>query len=319
MAALAGEILDFPPVSVWRHFPERDQSAADLAASTLEWQQLLQLDFIKLMPPGDYATIDWGATSEYQGAAGGTRTTTQFPIQSPDDWANISPIAVDRGFNAEVIGACRLVRQALGDLPILQTIFSPLTIAHKLSGGRVISDLRTNPAQVHAALAVLREVTIAVTSASLEAGASGVFFASQCATSDMVSRDEYAEFGVAYDVPVLRAAEGRSEFTLIHIHGANTYFDVLAGYPGHALNWHDRRIGPAIAEVLKDYPTKAAVAGVDEHGIVSMTSDAVREQVFDARDAANGRRLLIGPGCVVPVATPVVNLAALVGAAREQR
>ncbi len=98
LAALAGDEVDHPPVSLWRHFPERDQSAQDLAGSTLGWQQLLDLDFIKLMPPGDYATIDWGAKSEFQGAPGGTRETVHFPIQKPDDWLSIDPVRVDRRF-----------------------------------------------------------------------------------------------------------------------------------------------------------------------------------------------------------------------------
>ena len=96
-AALAGNEVDQPPVSLWRHFPERDQTAEALADVTLEWQGKFGFDFIKLMPPGDYATIDWGAVSEYQGAVGGTRQTTTFPIMSLGDWANIKPVPVDQG------------------------------------------------------------------------------------------------------------------------------------------------------------------------------------------------------------------------------
>lgn len=319
-AALRGADLDYPPVSLWRHFPERDQTAADLAAATLEWQQPYRFDFVKLMPPGDYPTIDWGATSEFRGAPGGTRTTTRFPVSAPDDWMAITPVRADRGFNGQVVDACRLVRQALGpDTPILQTVFSPLTIAHKLSAGRVLAHLRTHPDVVHAALAVIRDVTVALTQASLRAGADGIFFASQCATADMTTRDEYAAFGTPYDLPVLRAAAEASECTLVHIHGANAYFDVLAGYPGHALNWHDRRVGPSIATMLRDWPDKAAVAGIDEHGIATMMPEQVGEQVREARAAADDRRLLVGPGCVILVATPHANIAAAVDTARRPR
>ncbi|RIK38553.1 MAG: uroporphyrinogen decarboxylase [Chloroflexi bacterium] len=319
-AALHGEALDHPPVSLWRHFPERDQSAADLALATLEWQQQFQLDFIKLMPPGDYATIDWGAVSEFQGAPGGTRTTTHYPVSAPEDWSAIKPVPATAGFNAHVVETCRLVRQALGpDIPILQTVFSPLTIAHKLSAGRVLDHLRSDPDAVLSALEVIRDVTVELTKASLAAGASGVFFASQCATSDMLTPEEYAIFGTPFDLPVLAAAIDNSEFTLVHIHGTNAFFDVLAEYPAHALNWHDRRVGPAIPTALSAHPAKAAVAGIDEHGIASMTPDDVRAQVLDARASAGDRRLLIGTGCVALVATPAANIRAAVAAARETR
>lgn len=318
-AALNGADVDHPPVSLWRHFPEKDQSAAALADSTLRWQRMLDLDFIKLMPPGDYATIDWGAKSEFQGAPGGTRETLVFPVVSPEDWAKIKPVPVDRGFNAEVVDACRLVRDGVGsDVPVLQTIFSPLTIASKMSAGKVIDHLRTHPDLVHEALQAIQSVTVEMTKASILAGASGVFFASQAATSDLVTEDEYREFGVTYDEPVLAAAsEAGSEFTMIHIHGENTFFDLLASYDGHAINWHDRRVGPSIKSVLESHPDRAAVAGIDEKGIATMSPGEVVDQVRDAREQAGDRRLLIGPGCVALVATPEANLRAAVQASRE--
>lgn len=318
LAALAGEPVDHPPVSLWRHFPDGDQNATDLARSTLAWQEMLDLDFIKLMPPGDYVTIDWGATSEFRGAPGGTRQTLHYPVQSPDDWATITRVDARSGFNGEMVNACTLVCDGLGpDVPVLQTIFSPLTIANKLSNGLVLDHLRSDPDAVHSALHVIRDVTMEVTRASLEAGADGIFFASQCATSDMVTRDEYREFGTTYDEPVIAAAnDAGSVFTLIHIHGGNTYFDMLADYGGHALNWHDRRTGPPISEVRSAYPNRAAVAGIDEHGIVRMSADEVARQVRDAREEAGDRGLLVGPGCVVQVAAPEENLTAAVSAAR---
>src|SRR3712207_8161027 len=38
MLALAGDEVDRPPISLWQHFPNRDQSAEDLAAATADWQ-----------------------------------------------------------------------------------------------------------------------------------------------------------------------------------------------------------------------------------------------------------------------------------------
>jgi uroporphyrinogen decarboxylase len=280
---------------------------------------MLALDFIKLMPPGDYATIDWGGTSEYQGAAGGTRQTTRFPITGPDDWAGIKPVPADRGFNAQVVRACSLTRDAVGaDVPVLQTIFSPLTIASKMSDGKVVDHLRSHPDVVHAALQAIRDVTIAVSRASLQAGATGVFFASQLATSDLLTESEYLDFGTNYDLEVLEeTVDAGSEFTMIHLHGKNTFFHILAGYPGNALNWHDRAIGPDLASVQSNYPDCCVVGGVNEKAIATMSPDAVREDVREAREATNDLRLMIGPGCVIPIATPEANLLAAVEEAKR--
>lgn len=321
IAALRGEAVDRPPVSLWRHFPNQDQSAGDLAGVTRQWQNTLELDFIKLMPPGDYATIDWGATSEYRGAAGGTRETTRYPVQRAEDWGKIRRVPADAGFNAEVIRACALVREAVGpEIPVLQTIFSPLTIASKMSNGLVVDHLREKPEIVHEALLAIRDVTIEVSKASLRAGASGVFFASQLATADLLTEPEYLDFGTNYDLEVLEETNAAgSAFTLIHIHGSNTFFHLLAGYPGNALNWHDRRIGPDIPSVQRAHPDMASVAGVDERGIAAMSPDEVRDQVREARVSTGDRHLMIAPGCVILVATPEANLKAAVEATKAPR
>src|SRR3954454_1943827 len=133
-AALAGAAVDRPPGSIWQQFPERDQTAAALAGATLAWHARYDNDFIKFMPPGDYATIDWGLTSAYRGGTSGTRETTHFPIATIEDWRKIGPIPVDRGMHrAAIEAAARVDEQLGGAVPLLQTIFSPLTIAMKLS------------------------------------------------------------------------------------------------------------------------------------------------------------------------------------------
>lgn len=319
-AALRGEPVDRPPVSIWRHFPNQDQSADDLAAVTSAWQEAYGLDFIKLMPPGDYATIDWGAVSEYQGAAGGTRETTMYPVETADDWRRIAPAPVDAGFNAEVVGACALVRKAVGpDVPVLQTIFSPLTIASKMSAGRVVEHLRSDPDVVREALAAIRDVTVEMARASLAAGADGVFFASQLATSDMLVESEYLDFGANYDLEVLEeAVAAGSQVTMVHIHGANTFFHILAGYPGNVLNWHDRAVGPDLVTMQENYPDCCVAGGINEKAIAGMTAEAVAADVAQAREATGNRRLMIAPGCVIPVATPEANLRAAVDAAKAE-
>ena len=315
-AALAGHDVDVVPVSLWRHFPEQDQTAEALADVTLDWQNRFGFDFIKLMPPGDYATIDWGAESAYQGAVGGTRQTTTYPINTIDDWAKIKPVPVDRGRNREVIEAARLVDERLNGIPVLQTIFSPLTIAMKLSDGKVLDHLRQRPDIVHEALAAITEVTRAMTAATLEHGAYGIFFATQCASTDLMTVDEYRAFGSAYDRQVLDTAGG-SRFTLVHIHGSNIMFDELKTYPAHALNWHDRRTAPSLAEGQAS-SGRTVAGGIHEKAIADMTPTEAAAQARDAIDALNANHLIIAPGCVMPITTPEANVRAVVEAVRAR-
>jgi uroporphyrinogen decarboxylase len=315
-AALRGAEVDVPPVSLWRHFPERDQTAGDLAAATLEWQRAFDFDFVKLMPPGDYPTIDWGAESVYRGSPGGTRETIRYPVTSPEDWVRLEPVPVDRGMNREVVEAARLVNEALhAEVPVLQTVFSPLTVAMKLSAGRVIDHLREHPDLVHQGLAVITEVTRAVAQASLERGAAGLFFATQCATTELLTLDEYRAFGVPYDLQVLEAAAG-SRFTLLHLHGQEIMFEELARYPVHALNWHDQRTWPSLAEgqLLSG---RCVVGGIDERAVATMAPAEAAAQARDAVAQLGGRQMMVAPGCVIPIATPEATVRAVVHAVRS--
>lgn len=317
-AALAGEAVDHPPVSLWQHFPERDQTAEALADSTLAWQARYDNDFIKFMPPGDYATIDWGLTSDYQSSTSGTRETTHYPVASLDDWRKIVPIPVDTGMHRAVIEAAERADARLGGaVPLLQTVFSPLTIAMKLSDGRVLDHLRERPDIVHEALAAIATVTRAMTTATLERGASGIFFATQCATTDLMSVEEYEEFGARYDRQVLDAAAA-SRFTMLHIHGERIMFEHLMTYPVHAINWHDRRTAPSLAEGER-LSGKCAIGGIDEQAIATMTPDAAAAQARDAVATLHGTHLMVGPGCVIPITTPPETIAAIIRAVREGR
>jgi uroporphyrinogen decarboxylase len=314
-AALEGREVDRPPVSLWQHFPNRDQSAGALADVTLEWQQRCQNDFIKLMPPGDYPTIDWGARSEYRGSIGGTRETLRFPVTTADDWRRIMPVPADRGMNREVIEAARLVSERLnGAVPVLQTVFSPLTVAMKLSGGRVLEHLHEHPDAVHIGLATITNVTRSVLIATLERGASGIFFATQCATTDLLSPEQYEEFGARYDRQVLAAADA-SRFTMLHIHGENIMFNELMTYPVHAINWHDRRTDPTLLDG-EHLSGKCVIGGIHEKNIATVTADEAAAEAKDAVYATGGTHMMIGPGCVIPINTPAENIAAVLAAVR---
>ncbi|MBX6342895.1 MAG: uroporphyrinogen decarboxylase [Thermomicrobiaceae bacterium] len=319
LAALAGEEVDHPPVSLWRHFPETDQSAEWLADATVEWIARYDFDFVKLMPPGDYPTIDWGAESVYRGSPSGTRETTRYPVQALDDWRRIEPVPVEEGMNGQVLETAQLVAQRLHQqVPILQTIFSPLTVAMKLSGGQVVAHLRERPDIVHEALGVITEVTRALTRATLERGASGIFFATQCATLDLLTAEEYRTFGTQYDLPVLQAAgEAGSRFTLLHIHGERILFDDLKDYPVDALNWHDRHASPTLAEG-KALSGKCVVGGIDERLAASLAPDEAAAQARDAVAQTAGRHVMVAPGCVVPIGTPDATIRAIVAAARGE-
>jgi uroporphyrinogen decarboxylase len=79
-------------------------------------------------------------------------------------------------------------------------------------------------------------------------------------------------------------------------------FDLLATYPADMLNWHDRTAEPNLRAGVAGFP-RMVVGGIDEHGTL-MQHDlrAIEREVRDAIEQTGGRRLMLGPGCVVPIA-----------------
>jgi uroporphyrinogen decarboxylase len=315
-ATIAGQPIDRPPVSLWRHSPEEDQTAEGLAAATLDWQRRFDFDLVKFMPPGDYPIIDWGGVTNYEGARGGTRTTKRFPISSPDEWRSLKPLNIRQGFNGMVIDAIAATRTGLDPgVPLLHTIFSPLTVAMKLSNAQAVNHAHARPDELRSALAVIAEVTRECVKASLAAGADGFFFATQCADEAVMPIEEYQAFGVPFDLAVLEAVP-ENAIVLLHLHGSRPMFDLQAEYPAHIINWHDRRAAPSLRDG-RLRSGRAVAGGIDERAITDQSPEAVAAEVADAVAATGGRGLIVAPGCVIPIDTPEANVSAAVAAARS--
>lgn len=315
-AAVNGQDIERPPVSLWRHFPEEDQTPDDLASATLRWQDAFSFDFIKFMPPGDYPTIDWGGESQFQGALGGTRTTTNFPISSIEDWAQLWNLDTDKGFNGLILDALSQTRDRLDPgVPLLQTIFSPLTIAQKLSSGQAIAHLRTNPEVVLPALELVSTVTRSMLVRSIERGADGVFFATQCADESIFSESEYRSMALSHDLQVLSALPADA-FLMIHLHGSRPLLGLHDSYPQAILNWHDRRFGPTLSSI-RGLTGRCVAGGINEATIATDDPGRVVDDVRDAIEQTAGHSVIVAPGCVIPTNTSEATVALVVDAVKS--
>ena len=305
-AALQGDDVDRPPMSLWKHWPVDDETPAGLAAVTLHWQREFDFDFVKFMPTGTYGIEDWGAETIYRPTENGTRTIIKHGVTQPQQWPQLQQLDVNKDYLGIQIEALRLTAAELkGEVPILQTVFSPLTTARKLAGDRVLAHMRQYPDLLKEGLQIIAETTARFAKASLQAGAHGIFFATQNATYRVMTEAEYREFGVAFDMVVFDAIKDESQFSLLHVHGEDTMFDLMASYPAHAMNWHDRTAGPSLTEARKHFDG-ALIGGVDEwHTLLFGSEEAIRDEIHDAIAQTKGRGFMVGPGCVLPIRTPL--------------
>jgi len=312
-AAISGEEVDHPPVALWRHFPVDDQRPEDLAAATLEFQNLYDWDFVKVTPASSFCLKDWGADDEWRGDPEGTRDYTRRVIVRPEDWATLKPLDPRTGHLGNQLRALELIRDGLGGrIPFIQTIFSPFSQARNLVGAENLPvHLRRHPAKLKAALAVITETTLRFLDAVKRTGMDGIFYAVQLATARVLSEAEYREFGEPYDWQILEAAHALW-LNVAHLHGDDVMFDLVSRYPAHVINWHDRETPPSLAEGQKKFREGGAVCGGMRQWatMVLGTPEQVRTEARQAIEATGGRRFILGTGCVTPITAPRANLRA---------
>ncbi len=303
-----GESVDRPPVALWRHWPGDDQRPGDLAAATIRFQQTYDWDVVKVTPSSEYCLRGWGAETIWEGNNEGTRRYTAFPIQEPEDWLSLTPQRPDAGALGDILEALRLIRQGLGpETPIIQTIFSPIAQARNLAGPHFLPHLRRHPDALRAGLETITESTRAFVRALRTLEVDGIFYAVQWADAHHLSQEEYATFGRPYDLAILEEAQG-FWFNLLHVHGTQIYFDAFLDYPVQAINWHDRETDPSLAKGQSLF-SGAVVGGLRRiDTMLRGTPEDVWTEAQDAIRQTEGRRFILGTGCVTPITSPTSNL-----------
>ncbi len=310
-ATFAGEMADRPPVALWRHWPGDDRRAEDQARAHLEFQRHYDWDFIKVTPSSGFTVEDWGVSERYMGSCEGTAEEGPRAIIRPDDWLHLPVLDPQQGALGRQLRCLELIARDAGDTPFLQTIFNPLAVAKYLAGQELLLvHLRRYPQQVQAGLRTITDSILAFVYYVLRTGAAGLFYAVQHAQYGILSEDEYCIFGQPYDMQVLEAARG-AWFNLLHLHGHDVMFDLLADYPVQAINWHDRETPPDLV-TAQNRTTKALCGGLKQWDtIVRGSPQEVRLEALDAIHQVAGRRFILGTGCVTPIVAPLSNLQAV--------
>lgn len=308
---LSGVKPDRPPVALWRHFPVDDQTPDGLAAATAAFQRKYDFDFIKVTPASSFAVRDWGSNDVWRGNPEGTREFTDFAIQHPEDWSKLKPLDPLKGhLGAQLECLNLLTKEFSPHVPIIQTIFSPLSQAKNLVGKEnLLFHLRANPELAHAGLQTITRTTIDFIQACAKTGVDGIFFAVQHANYGLMSMTEFGEFGRKYDLQVLDSAKD-FWLNLGHIHGERIMFESVKDYPVHILNWHDRHTPPSLAAALDQYDG-VVCGGLRQWETMVLGDPAeVRREALEAIEQTDGTRFILGTGCVVPITAPGGNIAA---------
>lgn len=307
-ATLARQPTDRNPVTFWQHFPGRDLTPDELVQSTLEFQRMYDLDIIKVMPTGMYGVLDYGAKMRPAPGDVGTSELVSGPISSIADWARLPVASPDKGEFAAQVSVIRRLREELGpDVPIVGTMFSPLTQAGKLGGKAFQEHLASGDSGLEPGLQRIAEDSIAFGKACFDAGADGFFYGLQNHhLARNVSPEAFERYEVKYDLMVLDALAKHpgNWLTMLNLHGAAKYFDLADRYPVHVMNWGNRVAGEPSITQAKGMTKRPLMTGLSNNS--AALKDDPADMIAEAREAiaeAGGHPLIVSTGSAVPART----------------
>jgi uroporphyrinogen decarboxylase len=120
--------------------------------------------------------------------------------------------------------------------------------------------------------------------------------------------DEYQTFGLPYDEKVLGPAQ-ELWCNLLHLHGHNIYFSLLDSLKFQIVNWHDRETFPSLTNAQNLFEG-VVCGGMRQDTLVFGDQAQVQNEAEDAIQQTDGKRFILGTGCVVPVIASHGNLLA---------
>ena len=210
-AAVAGRPVDRLPVALWRHFFVEETSREGLVAAMTRWQRAYDWDFLKINPRASYHVEDWGNRYESSGSEHVPPTLVRSRVHEPDDFRQLARLAPgpQAPVLADHVAAVADLRSVLGpDVPMLMTVFTPMSIAADLAGGPqdLAALIAEDPPLVHVGLRTITDTFADFAARCIEAGADGIFLATtHMATRANFTPKQYEEFGRPYDLEVLAA------------------------------------------------------------------------------------------------------------------
>ena len=322
-AMVNNQPVDRVGLSGWLHMPMVDRNVKDFTKATIDFTDNNGWDFVKLMSNGHYFAEAYGANIRWRNdPREWSGEILEYPIKNPDDLANLPVINPDenRVFQRELAIAKNVCDHYKGEVPVLATIFTPLTWVQEMINsthpGPAMAYMAENPKEVHKACEALLETNKMLLDRFIEAGVDGIFLSTQWACRSLITKKQIEEFCRPYDKELLNYIKDRTWFNMLHIHYCEDLdFEEFKDYEGiQALNWENCTKVPdpsrltSIKTVREMYPDKVIIGGIDQHNdFINADNDreaikeVLRRRLLTALEECGDMRFIFAPGCALPL------------------
>lgn len=248
--------------------------------------------------------VDWGSPTMMPDAK-------THPMKEVED-LHIPENLLEKPSMKVVLEALELLRKDYGnDVGIVGKVMGPWTLSYHLAGVQeFLLWTITDPDKVRAALERLKEVSILFAQAQLRAGADAVVIADH-ATGDLVSPKTYQDFLLPVHQEMNQRIGGP---TILHLCGNcsdRLRLFVEAGFDAYHFEWQvDAKM--AVRVINGEMSLIGNISNRDV--LFGGTPGDVYKQARYSMEAGVD---ILAPECAVSLQTPLVNLKAIVEAARE--
>jgi uroporphyrinogen decarboxylase len=314
-AAIGMGVADRPPFGAWGHTYREEWSPADLAAVTVERARLFEWDFVKFQPRASCFAEAFGSVYKPAGHRLKGPVLESEAVADLEAWNTVA--LVNRKALDDQVDSLHLVVKQLGfGVPVIQTVFSPLTVAGYLVGknkSRVVRELRQHPDLVRPALDRIADALVDFSKQSIGAGAAGIFYAISGYTSrDAMPEDVYRELVLPTDQAVLGHLPREAWFNVVHLCGSKLQFDLVNEMPSQVVSWSIHNLGTPTLSQGRNLSGRAVMGGLGQRKSLLYGPPAeVQAEAKRAIADTGGRGLLLAPGCSVPPRVRDINLVAI--------
>lgn len=305
-AALRGAAVDRVPAGFWFHFGDQYRGGHAMGERHLRYYREADPDILKVMNDTGYRPIG------------------RIRVETPDDWAKITPTPLsDDLFQSHIGGLKEIVREVGSEVLIMTTAFNPYNQAvailrasmdpgadSAMARARFVEHAREKPGPLLGALQVITDDLSRFYRACLEeAGVNGIYYSAQGGERGLLTDEEHARFVKAFDLQLLSALSGAAEFVVGHFCGRGLNLERFTDYPVQVANWSHQLDNLSLGEGRMLFGGVTILGGLDERGpLVYGPREALEAEVRGVLREMGRRGFILGAGCTVPNDVDVANL-----------
>ncbi len=312
-ATLHNELADRTPVAAWGHFVPEELLPKSLAEKTADFTEAYDWDWIKLNLRATFYGEAWGTHYDHSNIDVFQPSVISALITEPEHvWRVHRETGIRSKSFADGVLTTKLLAEAAPEVPIVQTVFNPLTslleiaaqpldLRDRIEGSPSFATLPRlldeQPEGVKYALGEISAAYLAYFEQLKAAGATGLFYAIPPAGNNpALNRNQVRDISIEWDRQLIGGAKEIGLKVILHACGEDSDPQGLVDLGADALSWDQSSpLNPAINQI----PGIVPVGGVNRLAVDRQEVETVEREAAKTESQLAGVPYLLTPTCAI--------------------